>query len=72
MFANCSNFCDVQEVRSSVWGLKVMFGEVRSSVLLRTFGDHKSSHFLPNLTGFLETILNENELNSEKVQFRKT
>ena len=38
---------------------------------LRTFGDHKSPHFLPNLTGFLETIFNENEPNSEKVQFKE-
>ena len=38
MFANCSSFGDVREVRSSVLGLKVMFGEVRSSVLM--FGEH--------------------------------
>ena len=31
MFANCSVFCDV---RSSVLGQNVMFGSVRSSVLL--------------------------------------
>ena len=38
---------------------------------LRTFGDHKSPHFLPNLTGLLETIFTENKLKSEKVQFRE-
>ena len=38
MFANCSSFGDVREVRSSVLGSKVMFGEVRSSVLM--FGEH--------------------------------
>ena len=34
MFANCSVFCDVQHVQSSVLGKNVMFGSVRSSVLL--------------------------------------
>ena len=34
MFANCSVFCDVRHVRSSVLGLNVMFGSVQSSVLL--------------------------------------
>ena len=29
---------------------------------LRTFGDHKSPHFLPNLTGLLETIFDKNSL----------
>ena len=38
MFANCSSFGDVREVRSSVLGLKVMFREVRNSVLM--FGEH--------------------------------
>ena len=37
VFANCSVFCDVREVRSSVLGKKVMFGGVRSSVLM--FGE---------------------------------
>ena len=37
MFANCSVFCDVREVRSSVLVKKEMFGEVRSSVLM--FGE---------------------------------
>ena len=58
MFANCSSFGDVREVRSLKW----MFVEVRSSVLmfgehLRTFRGHKTPHFLPNLTGLLETTL---------------
>ena len=34
MFANCSLFCDVQHVQSLVLGRNVMFGSVRSSVLL--------------------------------------
>ena len=34
MFANCSVFCDVRHVRSSVLGQNVMFGSVQSSVLL--------------------------------------
>ena len=34
MFANCSVFCDVRHVRSSVLGQNVMFGSVRNSVLL--------------------------------------
>ncbi len=34
MFTNCSVFCDVRHVRSSVLGQNVMFGSVRSSVLL--------------------------------------
>ena len=34
MFTNCSVFCDVQHVRSSVLGQNVMFGSVQSSVLL--------------------------------------
>ncbi len=34
MFANCSVFCDVRHVRSSVLGQNVMFRHVRSSVLL--------------------------------------
>ena len=34
IFANCSVFCDVRDVRSSVLGQNVMFGSVRSSVLL--------------------------------------
>ena len=34
MFANCSFFCDVQHVQSSVLGQNVMFGSVRSSFLL--------------------------------------
>ena len=38
MFANCLSFGDVREVRSLVLGLKVMFREVRSSVLM--FGEH--------------------------------
>ena len=33
MFANCSVFVDVREVRSSVYGQNQMFGHVRSSVL---------------------------------------
>ena len=33
MFANCSVFGDVREVRSSVFGQNQMFGHVRSSVL---------------------------------------
>ena len=37
MFANCLRFGDVRQVRSSVLGLKVMFGQVRSSVLM--FGE---------------------------------
>ena len=37
MFANCSVFCDVREVRSSVLAKKGMFGEVRCSVLM--FGE---------------------------------
>ena len=62
MFANRSSFGDVRGVRCSVLGLKGMFVEVRSSVLmfgehLRTFRGHKTYHFLPNLTGLLETIL---------------
>ena len=62
MFANCSSFGDVREVRCSVLGLKEMFVEVRSSVLmfgehLRTFRGNKAPHFLPNPTGLLETIL---------------
>ena len=62
MFANCSSFGDVPEVRCSVLGLKGMFVEVRSSVL--KFGEHlrtirviKHPIVLPNLTGLLETIL---------------
>ena len=34
MFANCSLFCDVQHVRSSVLGQIVIFGSFRSSVRL--------------------------------------
>ena len=34
MFANCLVFCDVRHVRSLVLGQNVMFGSVRSSVLL--------------------------------------
>ena len=34
IFVNCSVFCDVQHVRSLVLGQNVMFGSVRSSVLL--------------------------------------
>ena len=34
MFTNCSVFCDVRHVRSSVLGQNVMFGSVRSLVLL--------------------------------------
>ena len=34
MFMNCSDFCDVRHVRSSVLGQNMMFGSVRSSVLL--------------------------------------
>ena len=34
MFVNCSVFCDVRHVRSSVLGQNVVFGSVRSSVLL--------------------------------------
>ena len=34
MFTNCSVFCDVRHVRSSVLGQNVMFRSVRSSVLL--------------------------------------
>ena len=37
VFANCLVFWDVREVRSSVLGKKVMFGGVRSSVLM--FGE---------------------------------
>ena len=37
MFANCSSFGDVREVQSSVLGFKVMFREVRSSVVM--FGE---------------------------------
>ena len=40
MFANCSVFCDVWHVQSSVLGQNVMFGSVRSSVLLLC--DHTS------------------------------
>ena len=38
MFANCLVFRDVREVRSLVLAKKVMFGDVRSSVLM--FGEH--------------------------------
>ena len=38
MFANCSGFGDVREVRSSVLGQIEMFGSVRSSIL--KFGEH--------------------------------
>ena len=43
MFANCSGFGDVREVRSSVLGQNEKFGSVRSSILmfgelLQTFG----------------------------------
>ena len=38
MFENSSSFGDVREVRCSVLGLNVMFGDVRSSVLM--FGEH--------------------------------
>ena len=34
MFTNCSVFCDVRHVRSSVLGQNVMFRSVPSSVLL--------------------------------------
>ena len=34
MIANCSVLCDVRHIRSSVLGQNVMFGSVRSSVLL--------------------------------------
>ena len=34
MFPNCLVFCDVKHVQSSVLGQNVMFGSVRSSVLL--------------------------------------
>ena len=34
MFVNCSGFCDVRHVRSSVLGQNVMFGSVRSLVLM--------------------------------------
>ena len=34
MFVNCSVFCDVQHVRSSVFGQNVMFRSVQNSVLL--------------------------------------
>ena len=34
MFTNCSVFCDVRHVRSLILGQNVMFGSVRSSVLL--------------------------------------
>ena len=34
MFVNCSVFCDVRHVLSSVLGQNVMFGSVQSSVLL--------------------------------------
>ena len=34
MFANCSLFCDVRHVQSSVLGQNVMFGSVRNSVRL--------------------------------------
>ena len=34
MFTNCSVFCDVRHVQSSVLGQNVMFGSVRSSVQL--------------------------------------
>ena len=39
MFENSSSFGDVREVRCSVLGLNVMFGDVRSSVLM--FGEHQ-------------------------------
>ena len=38
MFENSSSFGDVREVRCSVLGLNVVFGDVRSSVLM--FGEH--------------------------------
>ena len=38
MFENSSSFGDVREVRCSVLGLNVVFGYVRSSVLM--FGEH--------------------------------
>ena len=34
MFMNCSVFCDVRHVRSTVLGQNVMFGSVRSLVWL--------------------------------------
>ena len=58
VFANCSVFCDVREVRSSVLGKKVMFGGVRSSVLM--FGElseHLGAvkwHFFTINLGFLK------------------
>ena len=38
MFENSSSFGDVREVRCSVLGLNIMFGDVRSLVL--RFGEH--------------------------------
>ena len=76
MFANCSSFGDVREVRSSVLGLKVMFGEVRSSVLM--FGEHYEHLGIINhpifcliSLAYLKQSFNENELKSEKLQYRE-
>ena len=51
MFANCSVFCDVRHVRSSILGQNVMFGKfdvwtfnvqsVRSSVFWCSFQDYR-------------------------------
>ena len=47
-------------LKSDVRGSSMFGSNVRRT--LRTFGGHKTPHFLPNLTGLVETIFNKNAL----------
>ena len=53
MFTNCSLFCDVSHVRSSVLGQNVMFRSVRSSVLLLR---DQTSHVLEHTVWCSRTV----------------
>ena len=73
MFANCSVFCDVRHVRSSVLGQNVMFGSVRSSVLLLCDQTSLGTYSLmfANCSGFCDVRHVRSSILGQNVMFGK-
>ena len=73
MFVNCSDFCDVRHVRSSVLGQNVMFGSVRSSVLLLCDQSSLGTYSLmfANCSVFCDVRHVRSSILGQNVMFRK-
>ena len=73
MFVNCSVFCDVQHVWSSVFGQNVMFGSVRSLVLLLCDQTSLGTYSLmfANCSGFCDVRHVRSSILGQNVMFGK-